>query len=353
MVSNFQSKQKRQMKKEASEKRPTQKVKGNPRLVLGLLLVTMFLSGIFWLKSNIGDLWDRLMQPARYEFVNPEVVDEKLLKLIKGVKTQGDVVEAIEELTGELVGTYGVYVYKLDKDKRYETGDRRRDRGYEIEDKGEEREYGVNQEEVFTAASVNKVPIMAAILQEIEEGNLTFEDQYRLQGRDVQDYGTGTMRYDRAGTLYTYDDLLELSGKKSDNTAAFVLQRIVGKEKLDILLADLEMENTSIEENTATPAEMARLFVEAYKGELFSDKFQERLYRYLTNTDFEDRIPMGVPDMTLVAHKIGTEMNVINDCGIIFEKNPYVLCILSKNVNEAEALEVLPKISRLVWEYEK
>jgi len=337
MVRDFQSKQKRKVKKKTSERKSTQKSRGNPKLVLGLLVGTVVLSGVFWAKSNIAQVWERLIEPARYEFVNPEVVDEKLLKLIKGVKTQGDVVEAIKELTDRLVGTYGVYVYRLDSDS---SGD-------------SEQEYGVNQDEVFIAASVNKAPIMVAVLQEIEEGNLTFKDQYRLQSRDLQDYGTGSMRYDRLGTIYTYEELLELSGKKSDNTAAFVLSKIVGKEKLDELLADLGMENTSIEENTTTPAEMGKLFVEVYKDKLLSDNFKERFYGYLTNTDFEDRIPMGVPDIIAVTHKIGNEIGVINDCGIVFEKDPYVLCILSQNVNEAEALEVLPKISRLVWEFEK
>jgi len=339
---NFKTKQEKQRRAEKSSKR-AQKARGNPRLVLGLLVGTIVASGIFWAKTNIVEFWQRLMEPARYEFVNPEVVDEKLLKLIKGVKTQGDVVEAIEELTDGLVGTYGVYVYRLGNVKCQSSNVKC----------DTEKEYGLNQDEVFIAASVNKVPIMAATLQEIEEGNLTFDDQYRLQGRDLQDYGTGTMRYDPLGTIYTYEELLELSGKKSDNTAAFVLSKIVGKEKLDEFLFELEMENTSIEENTTTPKETGRLFVEVYEDRLLLGKFKEKFYGYLTNTDFEDRIPMGVPDIIAVTHKIGNEIGVINDCGIVFEKEPYVLCILSQNINEAEALEVLPKISRLVWEFEK
>lgn len=331
MPADFQSKQKKQPEQKGVRKRLESKTRGNPKLVFWFLAVTIILSGIFWLKSNISALWEQLMQPARYEFINPEVVDEKMLKLVKKLKKQEDVVDGVKELTRELTGIYGVYVYELEDDE----------------------EYGVNEDEVFMAASVNKVLIMAAVLQEIEKGNLTFEDQYRLQRKDIEDYGTGTMRYDRLGTLYTYEDLLELTGKKSDNTAAFVLSKIVGNKKIDSLFESLKMENTSIKDNTTTPKEIGRLFVEVYKGELLSSKMRDEFYGYLANTDFEDRIPMGVPDAMLVAHKIGSELNVINDCGIVFEKDPYVLCILSKNVNEAEALEVLPKISRLVWEYEK
>jgi len=331
MVTDFKKKQKKELEQKKSRKKPETKVRGNPKVVFWFLLTTIILSGIFWFKSNFSSFWQQLMEPARYEFVNPEVVDKKLLQLTRKLKTQDDVVSGIGELTRELSGTYGVYVYELEKDESY----------------------GVNDDLVFTAASVNKVPIMVALLQEIEKGRLTFEDQYGLQKKDIQDYGTGSMRYDRLGTVYTYNDLLELSGKKSDNTAAYVLSKIVGERKLGNLMASLEMKNTSIEDNITTPEEMGWLFVELYKGRLLKNEFREKFYGYLTNTDFEDRIPMGAPDIIAVMHKIGSEIGVINDCGIVFETNPYVLCILSKNVKEAEALEVLPKISRLVWEYEK
>jgi len=32
-------------------------------------------------------------------------------------------------------------------------------------------------------------------------------------------------------------------------------------------------------------------------------------------------------------------------------KNPYVICIMSTEVNDGEAQELLPQISRVIWEW--
>jgi len=52
-----------------------------------------------------------------------------------------------------------------------------------------------------------------------------------------------------------------------------------------------------------------------------------------------------------VVHKFGSEAGVVNDCGIVEAKNPYVICVMSTDINDGEAQELLPKISRVVWEW--
>src|SRR4030043_756241 len=101
---------------------------------------------------------------------------------------------------------------------------------------------------------------MAKFLQGIKEGTISFEDKYQLQSRDVQDYGTGKMRYAEPGTVYTYRQLLELSGKQSDNTAAYVLANIVGNNEIQTFIDSLSMAKTSLADNTTTPAEMGHFF---------------------------------------------------------------------------------------------
>ena len=305
--------------------------KGNWKVVLGLLLSTAGLSLFLWQKDYIWQWWQQFSGPATYEIINPEIMDTQLQRITSNLHTTNDVVTGIRALIDPLQGVYGVYVESLKDGSTY----------------------GVNQDEQFTAASVNKVLIMAKTLQEIDKEKLHFEDEYRLQQKDIQDYGTGSMRYARLGTTYSYDQLLELSGKQSDNTANWVLALILGKNKVQAFVDSLGMDQTSITDNTTTPVEMGKFFSRIYEGQILPDHLRDKFYGYLTQTEFEDRIPSGTPNFIAVAHKIGSEIQVINDCGIIFDKkNPYVLCILSKEVQEAEALKVLPKISTLVWTYE-
>jgi beta-lactamase class A len=69
----------------------------------------------------------------------------------------------------------------------------------------------------------------------------------------------------------------------------------------------------------------------------------------LTGTIWEDRIPAGVPEGIRVSHKVGTEIGVLADAGIVFAPKPYVLVIMSKDVLEKEAKQALPEISRVIW----
>ena len=100
-----------------------------------------------------------------------------------------------------------------------------------------------------------------------------------------------------------------------------------------------------------TPEEAGKLWVELYQNKLISDGSKEKLFNSLTNTVSEDRIPAGVPEGVRVIHKFGSEAGVVNDCGIVEAKNPYVICMLSTDVNDGEAQELLVKISRVVWEW--
>lgn len=88
-----------------------------------------------------------------------------------------------------------------------------------------------------------------------------------------------------------------------------------------------------------------------YDNELVSKKSQKELFKNLTETVNEDRITAGVPTGVKVVHKFGSEEGIVNDCGIVYGDESYVICMLSMGVNEGEAQEVLPKISRVVWEW--
>lgn len=319
-------------KQSLKEKRQSSTLHKTSRWLVGILLVTtVSLSAILWQKEKLNHWWQDLWGPAEYEVINPEIIDTQLIKLTENLHRPSDVIASVKELTASLQGTYGVYIRPLKTDEGY----------------------GLNQAEIFTAASVNKLLIMAKALQEVEKGTISLEDTYRLQAKDIQDYGTGSMRYDSLGTVYTYDQLLRLSGKQSDNTAAWVLSLILGQKEVEQFIDDFGMAESSLADNLTTPQEMGEFLAQIYEGEILGSPYQEKFYSYLTKTDFEERIPAGLPSYVTVAHKIGNEIQIVNDCGLVFaEQNPYVICLLSKGVSEAEALKVLPQISHLVWTFE-
>lgn len=302
------------------------------KIAFFLFMLTVLAAFFFWIKTDFDHLWRQLTKPATFEIISPLKSLNLKPKEEKKLKSEEEVVREIEALTNDLRGKYAVYIYSFNSGK----------------------EYGINQKEVFPAASVNKVPVILAFYRELEKNKFSPTEEYKLQEQDIQGYGTGVMLSEEPGKIFTYEELLQLSGKKSDNTAAYVLSKILGFKNLEIFLQSLGLKNTSIEKNETTAFEAGKLFVLTYEGNILkTGKYKQQFFDNLTETDFEDRIPAGIPKDIGVAHKIGSLERVYHDCGIVFGENPFVLCILSQETAENEALDVIPKIARLVWEFEE
>lgn len=293
--------------------------KKDRRLSFFLFILTILISLVLWAKS--GDLNFEMPSISLPLFFPKTYVFEK-------EKPSRESLEAkILKVLGDKKGSYGFWFKNL---KTQES-------------------FGVKENQEFRAASVNKVPIMMAFYQAVEEGALRENQVYKLKAEDKQE-GAGSMVGAAPGTEYSYKELVRLCGIESDNTAAHVLLNITGFKRVQKILEEADLEKTLMEENLTTPFEAGRLFELAYKGKILKKENQEKFFDFLTDTFFEERIPAGVPQEIRVAHKVGTNVGIYNDCGIVFAREPYVLCILSDTVIEEEAKEVLPEISRLAWE---
>ena len=280
------------LKKRTREAKPVSK-KTQRRIVVLVFAFTVLVSAGFWLKTEVPKYWQTITEPVIISTLPKEQQFDP-----------SPVLKEIESLTQDLRGAYGVYVYEL------KTG----------------REYGVRQNEVFPAASLMKLPVMLLVYQEAEKGNLKLND---------------------------YRELVKVMGQRSDNAAYNRLVKYFSKEKIQALIESLGMGKTTIIKDDTAPADIGLFFKKLYQGNLVNRAHQEEWLGFLTDTIFEDRIPAGIPENIRVAHKIGTEMGTFSDAGIIFSKNPFILVIMSKNARENEATDVLPKVTKAVWEWEE
>lgn len=289
------------------------------KAIVALFVVTVLVSLLFYLQAEVPRIWEKITAPQIISNL-PEKFDPS------------SVLDQIDDLTENLLGTYGIYVYRF-------------------EDK---LDYGLNEEKVFPAASLIKLPLMIAIYQQAERGKIDLETKYILQEKDKVK-GAGILQSKPAGTGFTYRQLIEFMAQYSDNTAFKVMRRIIGDEAINKTIADLGMKKTSLAKNETTPQDIGILFKKLYQEKIINNEHRDELLRFLTKTGFEDRIPKGVPPEVRVAHKIGTEIGAYSDAGIIFADPPaggFVLVIMTKNASESEALDVLPKITQVVWGFE-
>ena len=192
--------------------------------------------------------------------------------------------------------------------------------------------YGVSDSSRMQAASLIKLPIMSYVYKKSEEGTLKLDEK-------------------APGSRLTYRQLVEAMGQRSDNSAQITLVKQFGSEAIQSYIEEIGMGRTSLEKNQTTPADIGLYFKKLYKGELVSEESKNEILNFLTKTIFEDWLVKGIPEVR-VAHKYGREQGVVNDAGIVFAQNPFVLVIMTDGVKLSEADAIFPELAKLVYEAE-
>ncbi len=212
----------------------------------------------------------------------------------------------------------------------------------------------INESLIYNAASVNKVPILSAVYDMAKKGEIDFDKIITIQQDDIQDYGTGKIRYDPPGTTYSIKTLIQLMIQKSDNTAAFILGNyIVGLDVVQQYVNSIGLTQTDIIDNKTSNKDMAILFEKIYKKQITTPALSEELLGLLTDSDFEDRLPAQLPKGAIVYHKIGTGTGVVHDAGIVLHGNTayYIGIFTSDITDEEQASVLLSKVSKTVYDF--
>lgn len=215
---------------------------------------------------------------------------------------------------------------------------------------------GINETVIFTAASVNKVPIITALYYYAGKGEIDLDKQVTIQAADIQDFGTGSIRYDPPGSTYSIKTLAKLAVEQSDNTAAYVLGNYtVGLEKVQALMNQWGLTQTDMENNKTSNRDIAVLFEKMYKGGITNAASTQEMLAFFKDTDFEDRLPALLPKNTSVYHKIGNEIAIMHDAGIVTDgKTTYYIGVLTSDItDEEETAKIIAEISKITYEYLK
>ncbi|QEI04650.1 serine hydrolase [Pigmentiphaga aceris] len=121
-----------------------------------------------------------------------------------------ELVKKIEQIDQRSPGSVGVYVKRLDD--------------------GKEMSYAGDRP--WYLASTAKVPIAVAVLQQVERGKLSMDQQFALADTDKVD-GSGELVWQASGKRYSVETLLDAMLMRSDNTAANILVRAIGQDTLN------------------------------------------------------------------------------------------------------------------------
>lgn len=235
--------------------------------------------------------------------------------------------------------------------------------GLVIRDLGTGWTIQIDPDKAFPAASMVKVPIMAACLEAQTEGRLSLEDRMTLKRSDKTS-GSGLLRRKRSGSVFTVDQLVELMVAHSDNTAANMLIDRLGFDYLQESFREMGLERTNLVrkmmdfdsrgkgiENYTTAREMADILERMYRRDCFCPEVSGMCLDYLRSQKVNDRIPRLLPKNVVVAHKTGLEREVCHDAGIVYtERGDFLISVFTRTTRGPRmAKSLISSVSALAY----
>ncbi|WP_423146686.1 serine hydrolase [Rubrolithibacter danxiaensis] len=229
----------------------------------------------------------------------------------------------------------------------------------------------LNADSIFPTASMIKIPIMVAITEKVEKGELnyhqllTYSDSLLYPGEDI----LGSFK---DGEKIKLSKVQMLSITTSDNTASIWLQKIAGGENINNWLEKNGFEHTRINSRVpgrepdrekygwgqTTPKEMATLLTMIRQGKAINAAASERMYRNLIRIYWDEEALSQIPPYVQVASKQGALDQSRSEVVLVNAPHgDYVFCIDIKNMKDTswtpdnEGWTLIRNLSRLLWNY--
>lgn len=268
-------------------------------------------------------------------------------------------VRAIERIVAEAGGRWGIVVEELHESGEAGTAG------------GERFRYALNEHDPFYAASVIKVPIMAAAYVAADRGRFRFSDRVVLRPED-QVLGSGVLHALTPGTEWTVADLVTLMIIVSDNTATNMVIDLVGADLIRETMARHGMVNSRFYNklmvipaelegrNTITAADVVALYRAMARGEIVSWDACRRMVETLKKQQFTHGIggllpeasdePVGALPPCEIATKSGWVTGIVHDTGFVFlPGRSFAMAFLSEGVADAgRARRAIAEMARAV-----
>ncbi|KAF0135073.1 MAG: beta-lactamase [Candidatus Saganbacteria bacterium] len=215
----------------------------------------------------------------------------------------------------------------------------------------------------FPAASVAKLPVMAAAYHLSQNGIINLNNKIQFREADRME-GSGVLRWMKAGRSYTIFNLIRLMIVLSDNSATKMLVDCIGAPVVNGYLAEAGITKTRItdhtmlveppsaEVNMTTPYEMAVLVRKIFKQDGFNKESARQMLSFMKSQKYRWGIWRGVPPGVIVADKTGNLEKILNDVGIVYTKNGcYILSIFTHGyAKQRDARIMINEISKVVYE---
>ena len=199
-------------------------------------------------------------------------------------------------------------------------------------------EYGVRAEETYLAASVIKFPILLHVLDRAAKGEISLSHKLTVENWE---------KVPSCGGLNQFTDAVEADIRTlcrlmivlSDNTATNKLIRFCGMEECNTAFRKMGLKKTVLNrllfdydaarrgfQNYICPQEIGMLLEQLYKKEFVSPEVSQYAIDILLDQQVDHKLNGKLCGQVPIAHKTGEDDCLSNDVGIVFAKEPFVIC---------------------------
>lgn len=216
---------------------------------------------------------------------------------------------------------------------------------------------GINEQELFSPASLLKVPVMI-LYYKVAEADPSILNRVVVNTikQDLVNQNITSTKAIEYNKSYTIEELISYAIRYSDNTAAMILNGGFDNQSLVTLYnhmgVDVNAESSLDMGNVISVKEYASFFRILFNASYLNRDMSEKALKLLSESDFKDGIVAKLPADIVVAHKFGERENPktgefqLHDCGIVYTPNhPYLICIMTRGDKSQNLSKAIQDIS--------
>ncbi len=212
--------------------------------------------------------------------------------------------------------------------------------------------FDINEKVEVRAASTLKVPVSMMLYDEINsksEKAIKETDTMMYKEQDFEE-SYGGIGYEDTSKPQTFKHINESMIKYSDNVAVNMLLRHFGNDKRYNYIESIVGHPVNRSGNYTTAEDTMKILKKLHYNPENNPDYP-KIIDLMKNTEFHERLDKYLP-YDIVAHKIGdfsdSTGNYIHDVGIIYGKRPYILVVLTNNIDDA--YDEIANISKIIYD---
>ncbi len=224
---------------------------------------------------------------------------------------------------------------------------------------------GLNEKELFSPASLMKVPTLVAVLKEAQTNPALLQNKIEYKDADFVNFDEEAGFKKTDGQFYSIEELLVHSVGYSDNAATLMLMNAIGMDKVIKVEDDMNLHvgvNFNDQTNFVSVKNYAGVFRILYNGAYLNETMSEKAIELLLNSKYQGGIRAAISSEIGIAHKYGERdirfengkriTQQLHHFGIVYHpEKPFVIGIMTKGENSKEEKEkIITDLARITYE---